>query len=108
MKQTKLKKITEYLHKNGHNLSGRVLTYPSGNEKIPSESYEIDRINIGADGIGGQYYIRVSFKGSLMWYEVPIAKGKEDEWWERVKLVIQELSTPIFEDFGESEDELNW
>ena len=98
-------KITDYLYDNGLNVTGRVKSYPQNDEKIIKEpTYTIDRINVGADGIDGKYYIRVSFRGSAKWYSVPIKEGQEDIWWDRTKFVISQLIDDI-DDFSDEQVE---
>ena len=91
-KKYDLKVITDYLYTNGVNMSGRKKTYPKDNDKL-IEPYEIDRINIGGDGLNGSFYTRTSFKGSETWYTVPIKNGNEDEWWRILKYILKELSS---------------
>ena len=87
--EEKLRKITQHLYKFGVNTSGRAKSYPDSNENISKDAYEIDRINMGAETIVSEYFVRASFRGSSIWYSIPVAYGKEDAWWSNVKFVTE-------------------
>ena len=97
-REEELKQITDTLYKLSTNLTGRIQTRPSQNEKIDTKNLSIDRLNIGADGMDGKWYWRVSFTGSVTWYQMPIPDNRLELAFKKMIMIIELLvdSTDIY------------
>lgn len=79
MREEDKQKAIRYLYEKGINNSSRKKSFPRENNEI-SLPYQIDVINVGVKALENQAFIRVSFIGSMKFYDLGIQYDRFDYW----------------------------